>query len=507
MFRSRKIAHERRVLATCARSCRRIGVASGRFVVAVSGGPDSLSLADLLYRLSGDLDLELVLAYVDHRLRGPKASRGERRVISRFARERGLALDVRELSRAHTLEDRDGLEAAARTRRYRKLFEAVSEHDAGGLIVAHHLSDQVETVLMRLVAGTTVEGAAGMRERSVREGTAILRPLLGIAGADLRRYAKYRRLRPVFDRTNRDRYRLRSRIRIDLLPVIARVRAGALESIARSAASMAEESDALAMVTAERDPFVSASPAGRRAPALFADRRAFFSLPVALRLRSLHRAVSSVSSAPDYRIPRRFFEPLLGDDAYSSRARVAVGYGVELLLDGERLWVVRPNVVPGAKTQYLEVVDVEGRVLRARLPEPFSDVRVSIASTADRPLASIAYPFGKSEEPCHQDGRGRSEQVCFSCILPVRARPATPGDGTAFGFTRGGFKRAMQADGRARMVLADNAGNRALLVRHSADRIVLLEGPQASTGMPVCLCFDVRCDRFERGASEHEPER
>ena len=288
------------------------------------------------------------------------------------------------------------------------------------------------------------------------------------------------------------RRRPQTRIRRDLLPVLEQTRPGALEAVARSAGAMGEAADALASTVSDLDLFGVHSRSATSAQALNASRHTFFALPPALRLRSLHEAVSVVSGRPDYRIPRRFFRALLGSDTFPASNRVAVGYGVELYLDTESLWVSRPDVVPNTQTQYLQLIDAGGNLLREKLPHPFTDVSVFCRNTGDSDCTRgpVAAESGA--------------QVRLWCVPPVAVRPATPADGGAFGLKRSAFKREMQRDPASRMVVADSTGNRALLVRRSAGPVELFEGTDADGCDQLCICLRADSGIVRGDMNEHE---
>ena len=179
-------------------------LAPGRALVAVSGGPDSVALLDLLH---GSLDLhqlDLVVAHFDHGIH-PTSAR--------------VAAGVRALADAYRLEYEEGraalgAETAAREARYGWLEAARQRLAAGLILTAHHADDQVETVLMRVLAGS---GPAGLSGMAARQG-AIVRPLLPFRREALLRHVRSRNLPVWDDPANRDPRHLRVWIRGDVLP-------------------------------------------------------------------------------------------------------------------------------------------------------------------------------------------------------------------------------------------------------------------------------------------------
>ncbi|MGQ0612704.1 MAG: tRNA lysidine(34) synthetase TilS [Planctomycetaceae bacterium] len=179
----------------------------GRILLAFSGGPDSVGLAAALSRH------EPLLAYVDHRLRGPRASREERLVVREVARALGLPLvRVRLAPRSRCSE------AAARRARYDALRALARRHGCNALLTAHSADDRAETILLRLLRGTGLRGLAALPPRARVRGVLRVRPAIDERRSVLRAFGAG--MPCVEDRSNRSIAYARSRVRGLLLPAI-----------------------------------------------------------------------------------------------------------------------------------------------------------------------------------------------------------------------------------------------------------------------------------------------
>ena len=205
-------------------------------VVGLSGGPDSTCLLDVLARLSGSLDLVLVVAHIDHGLSEGSAEVAAR--LSRTAAESGF--DVH-LMRIQDLEG-PNLHARARVLRY-GFFETVAEQ-AGATRIAtgHTLDDRAETTLARLVHGAGTSGLAGLLPA---EGKRI-RPLIDSRRRETRSYCDEVGLQYHDDPGNEDERFERTLVRSRLLSVVEEHWGdGAVRAIATSSARLAEDATAL----------------------------------------------------------------------------------------------------------------------------------------------------------------------------------------------------------------------------------------------------------------------
>ena len=184
-----------------------LGLPAGRALVAVSGGPDSVALLDLLHRTREEHHLELVVAHFDHgiHLESARVADGVRALAESLGlphEQGGAALGA------------GGGETIARAARYAWLEATRRRVGAELIFTAHHADDQIETILMRALAGSGPAGLAGMRARS---GT-IVRPLLPFRREAVMDYVRARALPVWLDPANQDPRHLRSWLRCDLLP-------------------------------------------------------------------------------------------------------------------------------------------------------------------------------------------------------------------------------------------------------------------------------------------------
>lgn len=184
-------------------------------VVACSGGPDSLTLLDVLCQLKDSYSLSITACYIHHGIR--KAADEEVRMVEEEARKRGCSFlsyrtDVPRLSKVR----RQSIETVGRDERYRLLHLAKDTVKADYIAVAHHADDQAETILSHVLRGSGLSGLCGM----VPYHDGVIRPFLTVTRKDIEGYVKDHGLHPSLDETNASRQYERNRIRLDLIPLL-----------------------------------------------------------------------------------------------------------------------------------------------------------------------------------------------------------------------------------------------------------------------------------------------
>ena len=270
-----------RLLATVRTTLRRHAMlADGDgVVVAVSGGGDSTALLYLLHRLASERDLRLTAVHVDHGLRPGSGAEADH--VLRL----GARLGVPVAAVRVTVERTGSLQDAARRARYAALDAQAARLGAARIAVGHTLDDQAETVLMRLLQGSGLRGLAGIRPVRGR----VIRPLLAVRRSDLRAVLAEAGLDWIEDPSNEDRRFLRTRIRLEVLPRLARAYGGDLAPLLASVAERARRArEALEAAAGE-----ALGRLGRREPdAIVLSRSALRGLPPAVGTEVLRLAVS-----------------------------------------------------------------------------------------------------------------------------------------------------------------------------------------------------------------------
>lgn len=291
----------------------------GRVLVGLSGGPDSLTLLDLLDRLAPRHHLTICAAHLHHGLRGLAADQDEQ-AVREICAARGIDLQVCRLDIATVAKARGlTVEEAGREARY-EFFTSIVQGwlaqplTAGGssrsladqclaegirIAVGHHRDDQAETVLMNLCRGSGLQGLGGMQPQN----GLIIRPLLAISRELIERYVRMRGLSPCIDQTNAEPEATRNRLRIQVLPALRDAFAvDPAPAIVRAAALLRSDADYLnRSAAAELDRLLT----GRR------DN----SLPVS-GLDALHPAIR-------FRVLRLWFERVFGEMKDLSEKHVA----------------------------------------------------------------------------------------------------------------------------------------------------------------------------------------
>lgn len=188
-----------------------------KIIVALSGGPDSVCLLNVLYKLKEKLGMELIVCHVNHSLRGEESKRDEM-FSKELSRSLGLTfrektVDVEEMSKKESLS----IESAARKARYTFFNELLEEYENSKIALAHNKNDQGETFLQRAIRGAGLKGLGGMEPK--RDGK-FIRPLLDITRKEIEEYIELNDLSYVIDSTNKTDDYGRNKIRHNLIPYI-----------------------------------------------------------------------------------------------------------------------------------------------------------------------------------------------------------------------------------------------------------------------------------------------
>ena len=189
-----------------------------RVLIGVSGGSDSVTLLSVLLSFKKKYNLSIFIAHLDHMLRGEESDK-DVNFVKNLAQELGLLCEVKschltELAHKEHLS----LEEAARKYRYKFYFETAKKIKANKIALGHNADDQVETVLMRFLRGSGLEGLMGIPPVRGK----IIRPLIECSREEIEEYCQEHKTRYRIDSSNKEIVYFRNKIRLELLPLLSK---------------------------------------------------------------------------------------------------------------------------------------------------------------------------------------------------------------------------------------------------------------------------------------------
>ena len=214
-----------------------------RLILGVSSGVDSMVLLHLLSAYREAFDLSLIVAHVNHGFR-PEESEKEAKLVEKESARLGFTFEygqfnVREFQKLGGLSPQD----AARRIRFHFFYELLQKHQAQKIALGHNADDQVETVLLRLIRGSGLQGLKGILP--IREGR-VIRPLLEVGRGEIEAFAIEKKISFLFDSSNLKKDYLRNRIRLTLIPLIEReYQPNFKEAVLRTSSILRGENDYL----------------------------------------------------------------------------------------------------------------------------------------------------------------------------------------------------------------------------------------------------------------------
>ena len=186
-------------------------------VIGVSGGPDSMTLLNVLINLKQKLEIsKIVVATVNHMIR--EEAEEETKFVENFCESHGIEfylkkVDVQEEARSKKIST----ELAGRNARYDFFEEVLKKTGSNKIATAHNSNDNAETVLMNLLRGSGVSGLKGIEK--IRDGK-FIRPIIECKRSEIEQYCLENKLNPRYDKTNNENTYTRNKIRNMLIPYI-----------------------------------------------------------------------------------------------------------------------------------------------------------------------------------------------------------------------------------------------------------------------------------------------
>ena len=188
-----------------------------KIILAVSGGPDSISMLDILYKIQQNekINFKIVVAHVNHMIR--EEAMEDAIYVKNFCKKRNIefylkSIDVKKIANNNKI----GTEEAGRKERYKFFDELAKKINANKIAIAHNKNDNVETVFMHILRGTGINGLKGIEPKRGM----YIRPLIECERKEIEEYCEENNLEPRIDKTNFENIYTRNKIRNVVIPYV-----------------------------------------------------------------------------------------------------------------------------------------------------------------------------------------------------------------------------------------------------------------------------------------------
>ena len=195
-------------------------------IVGASGGPDSQFMIYILNSLKSQIDFEIILAHLNHLHR--KEAKNDEELVRKTAEKLNLkfftsARSMDDYAKEHGLSSED----AGRRLRYEFFNDLAKNYEKAKIAVAHNKDDQAETVLMRIIRGTGLDGLRAMDYKTAN----IIRPILDIKKSEILAYLDRQKILYAIDHTNFENDYTRNKIRLDIIPKLEEINPKSIDQI------------------------------------------------------------------------------------------------------------------------------------------------------------------------------------------------------------------------------------------------------------------------------------
>ncbi len=403
-------------------NCSSSGQVISKIGVAVSGGADSTALLTALAHLSKQLNFQIKVVTINHNIRPSEETAGDADFVQKYCKklaEKGydVICTCYELlkGKVHETDEKreKGEEEAARFLRYQKFIQFVNKENLEILCLAHNQNDQLETLLMRFLQGSSGLPSAGIQKRR----GVYLRPLISISRSEIEQYLCCQNIDWCTDKTNNNIRYFRNRIRNKLMPVLDFCVPGWRKSLLSGAEKTSEDEEVISL-------FLEKSPVWQKSDkypfCVQMSFEKFVSLPNAIKRRLLYDAFARIGC--NKRIPNSFITTICNWDCLNNELKKAGKLnvstaGLTAAVEEEKLFLYKGIknktdsgffvIIKEPGEYQLPCCDIEVYKNNGKLFVRFSDLNVQNISVFDFPFCIRSIEIGD----CIDTAEGSQKEI------------------------------------------------------------------------------------------------
>ena len=264
-----------------------------KLLLGVSGGPDSVFLVHALKEL-GYADFSI--AHVNHQLRGVSAQKDAEFVKELAENFKVLFFEIKVPTTDYAKENKLSIEDAARIIRLDFYKQILAKVHFDRVVLAHNANDQVETILMRFLRGSGLQGLIGIESLKIINKLTVARPLLTTWRKDILKYLDHKKIRYCQDISNKKPIYLRNKLRLKLIPILEKYNPNFGKTMIRMAKVLLEEHNYL---NGQTQKLLEEVIQINTPSAIKFNRKKLFSLPIAMQRRVVRAGIEFVQGHLD----------------------------------------------------------------------------------------------------------------------------------------------------------------------------------------------------------------